>query len=177
MNQNFRRWSGNMLRNGSRAIALGPKTTGFFIWWCLVDQRLSIWTTLIGPIVATSLCMLVDPAFLAGYLVWIFCSRLLLSLYLYHQSREVYWSWIPLLYINQVLNAIVKIYCLFRLSRQRWSNRGDQSSAHSTNWKKEFIASYSMAVWVGALVLFVSFYTGVLSQPSWLSVRYLAVGF
>ena len=30
MVQNFRRWSGNMLRNGSRALALGPHKVGFF---------------------------------------------------------------------------------------------------------------------------------------------------
>ena len=35
MVQNFRRWSGNMLRNGSRAIALGPRRMPFFIWWCI----------------------------------------------------------------------------------------------------------------------------------------------
>ncbi len=177
MNQNFKRWSGNMLRNGTRAIALGPKKVGFFIWWCLIDQRLSIWTTLISPIVATSLTLLVEPAFLSGYLVWIICSRLMLSLYLYHQSREIYWSWVVLLYVNQILNSVVKIYCLFRLSRQRWSNRGNQSSGNDTNWRKEFIATYSMTVWVGALVMFVSFYTGILTHPGWLNIRYLTSGF
>jgi glycosyltransferase Alg8 len=177
MHQNFRRWSGNMLRNGTRAIALGPQKVGFFIWWCLVDQRISIWTTLISPLVATSLSLLVDPAFLSGYLVWILCSRLLLSLYLYHQSREIYWSWVILLYLNQILNSIVKIYCLFRLSRQQWSNRGNQTSDARTNWKKEFMASYSMTVWVSALVVFVSFYTGLLAQPGWLNIRYLTSGF
>lgn len=40
--QNMRRWFGNMLRNGNRAIALGPNKTGWFIWYCLLDQRLSI---------------------------------------------------------------------------------------------------------------------------------------
>src|SRR5437588_3333795 len=44
--QNLLRWSGNMLRNGSRALALGPRRCGFFIWWCVLDQRMSIWTSL-----------------------------------------------------------------------------------------------------------------------------------
>ncbi|MBL4603906.1 MAG: glycosyltransferase, partial [Emcibacteraceae bacterium] len=52
MVQNFRRWSGNMLRNGARAIALGPKKMPFFIWWCLIDQRLSMWTMLFSPVLA-----------------------------------------------------------------------------------------------------------------------------
>ncbi len=41
MKENLKRWSGNTLRNGQRAIALGPRTTGFFIWWCLIDQRIA----------------------------------------------------------------------------------------------------------------------------------------
>ncbi len=52
MVQNLRRWSGNMLRNGSRAIALGPRRVGFFIWWCIIDQRLAMWTMLFSPVLA-----------------------------------------------------------------------------------------------------------------------------
>ena len=43
---------GNMLRTSTRAIALGPQKIGGLTWWCLIDQRLSIWTPLIGPTVA-----------------------------------------------------------------------------------------------------------------------------
>src|SRR3546814_7979354 len=45
----MRRWFGNMFRTSGRAIALGPRRMGLFTWWCIVDQRLSLWTTLIGP--------------------------------------------------------------------------------------------------------------------------------
>ncbi|HEY9654410.1 MAG TPA: glycosyltransferase, partial [Crinalium sp.] len=40
MYQNMRRWFGNMLRNGSRAMALGPVRVGLYPWYCLLDQRL-----------------------------------------------------------------------------------------------------------------------------------------
>jgi glycosyltransferase Alg8 len=46
------RWFGNMLRANSRAIALGPRRIGLFAWWCLIHQRLSMWTPLLGPVVA-----------------------------------------------------------------------------------------------------------------------------
>ena len=52
MVENLRRWSGNMLRNGQRAIALGPGRMPFFIWWCCVDQRLAMWTMLFSPLLA-----------------------------------------------------------------------------------------------------------------------------
>ena len=47
MVENLRRWSGNMLRNGYRAILLGPRRMPFFIWWCCVDQRIAMWTMLL----------------------------------------------------------------------------------------------------------------------------------
>lgn len=47
--QNMRRWYGNMLRNSDRAIALGIRKNGWFMFWCLIDQRISYWTSLITP--------------------------------------------------------------------------------------------------------------------------------
>ncbi|MEM6312239.1 MAG: glycosyltransferase, partial [Pseudomonadota bacterium] len=52
MVQNFRRGSGNMVRTGARAIALGPTAMPFFIWWCVVDQRIAMWTMMVSPVMA-----------------------------------------------------------------------------------------------------------------------------
>lgn len=62
MVQNFRRWSGNMLRNGARAIALGPRAMPFFIWWCVVDQRIAMWTMMVSPVLAVFATM-IDPIY------------------------------------------------------------------------------------------------------------------
>src|SRR3546814_11999816 len=64
----MRRWFGNMFRTSGRAIALGPRRMGLFTWWCIVDQRLSIWTTLIGPTVAIDMTLLVRPTICMVYL-------------------------------------------------------------------------------------------------------------
>ena len=48
--------------------ALGPWRVGWFVWWCLVDQRISMWTPLVGPIAAILLGVAVAPAFLYAYL-------------------------------------------------------------------------------------------------------------
>jgi glycosyltransferase Alg8 len=45
----MRRWYGNMARSNLRARRLGPARIGFFTWFCLLDQRVSPWTTLTGP--------------------------------------------------------------------------------------------------------------------------------
>src|SRR3546814_8639196 len=73
----MRRWFGNMCRTSGRAIALGPRRMGLFTWWCIVDQRLSIWTTLIGPTVAIVMTLLVRPSFGLVYLLWIMSTRLI----------------------------------------------------------------------------------------------------
>src|SRR3546814_13173399 len=72
----MRRWFGNMFRTSGRAIALGPRRMGLFNWWCIVDQRLSIWTTLIGTTVAIVLTLLVRPSFGLVYLLWIMLTSL-----------------------------------------------------------------------------------------------------
>jgi len=164
MTQNFRRWSGNMLRNGTRCLQLGPRKVGFFIWWCVLDQRLAMWTMLVSPILALSVTLLQDITYLIGYFIWVSISRLALSLFLFRYSTSVHMEWPFILYFNQLLNASVKVYCLARLSKQRWTNRGNQSSGMSTSMgdlMKDLMASWVTAVWVACLVLGVWQYAGI----------------
>ena len=78
MVQNFRRWSGNMLRNGTRALLLGPRKIGFFIWWC-------IWINAspCGPCWSVHLAMMTStlyaPTYLITYVIWISMSRMMLA--------------------------------------------------------------------------------------------------
>ena len=169
MVQNLRRWSGNMLRNGARAIALGPRRTGFFIWWCVVDQRIAMWTMLFSPILAISTTILVTPAYLVTYIVWITISRLWQAIFLFAYSREVHLVYPLLLYVNQLTNAAVKVYCLFRLSKQRWTNRGDQKAGFDGAFIdriRNVTASYLTVVAMSALVLAIISYSGLLRLPS-----------
>lgn len=175
MVQNFRRWSGNMLRNGQRAIALGPRAMPFFIWWCLVDQRLSMWTMLVSPVLAISAAFLVGFEYLLSYVIFIAISRLLLSLVLCTYSRKVELSYSWILYLNQVINASVKVYCIFRLSKQRWSNRGNQSAGMNgesfievfRNW----MASVCTTVAVALLFLATVHYTNLVDFPSYIELK------
>ena len=127
MVENFRRWSGNMLRNGARALALGPQKVGLFIWWCVLDQRISMWTMLFSPVMAV-LATIIEPSFIIGYILWVSFSRLMLSLVLYCYAREVNLYFPFILYFNQLINSMVKVYCLFRLSKQKWANRNNQAA-------------------------------------------------
>jgi len=177
MVQNFRRWSGNMLRNGMRAIQLGPRHMPFFIWWCLVDQRLSMWTMLVSPILALLSTLLYGTSFLLAYILFIAISRLALSLFLFFYARRVTLAYPAILYFNQLINASVKVYCVWRLSKQRWSNRGNQTAGmDSQNLLERFrntMAFYCTSLSVACLALGTIIYAGLLELPNLTSLKLL----
>ena len=168
MKANLIRWSGNMLRNGTRALALGPRHVGLFIWWCVLDQRIATWTTLIGPIAAVAATFLIGPWVLPGYILWVLGVRLVASFVLFGYARKID-AWFPiLLYVNQLLNACLKLYIWYRLPRQRWSNRGDQRAALNTDFVgrvRNIMATYLTYLSIIALTTVVLLYTGLLLWP------------
>ncbi|MCH2163288.1 MAG: glycosyltransferase family 2 protein [Marinovum sp.] len=167
MVQNFRRWSGNMLRNGTRAIALGPRKVKPFIWWCVVDQRIAMWTMLVSPVMAL-LMTFVDPLYLWSALIWVLFSRIMLCLFLFSYSRTVDISWPFILYLNQVINAAVKVFMIFHLSKQKWSNRGNQSAGNGDGfWARtqSGIAKAQMIIALSAFGTGLALYIGMVDMP------------
>lgn len=168
MVQNFRRWSGNMLRNGQRAIALGPRVAKPFIWWCLVDQRIAMWTMLVSPTLAI-LISFVNPLYLCHCLIWVVFSRTVLCIFLFRYARTTDLSWPFILYFNQVINASVKVYMIFHLSKQKWSNRGNQSSGNGQSLQdkvQNFTAKFQFVTAVFAFVAGLAVYANLLSLDS-----------
>ncbi len=172
--QNLLRWSGNMLRNNGRAIALGPKKIPFYIWWCLIDQRLVIWTSLVSPIAAILLTAKLGWSFLPLYLAWLGITRITISLFIFRYAGRIHLSFPFLIYILQISNAMIKIYILFRLPRQRWTNRGNivaiQQSTDDKLWLKHLMANYLTLLYTSTLVLFLALYTGALETYSWAEI-------
>ncbi len=172
--QNLLRWSGNMLRNNGRAIALGPRKVPPYIWWCLIDQRLVIWTSLVSPIAAILLTIKLGWAFLTVYLAWLGLSRMAVSLFIYRYAGRIHLSFPFLIYILQVSNALIKIYILFRLPRQRWTNRGNNNTSLQISGKelkiKNMMAIYLTTLYTSTLVLFLALYTGTLETYSWIEI-------
>lgn len=168
MLQNYMRWSGNMLRNGQRAIALGPKRVGLFTWWCLVDQRISMWTTLIGPVTVIASALFVSLGFLLFYIVWIALTRFVMSVAFFRNMGTVYLTLPAMMYANQILNSVLKVYLLFRLPKQRWTNRNNQRVDLSTGpaWKgvaKKLMAGYITMFWVMLFVFIILVYLKLVS--------------
>ena len=170
MEENLRRWSGNMLRNGQRAIKLGPARMPFFIWWCVVDQRLAMWTTLFSPMLAGAEALRNGPIYVVQYILYLAITRMLLSLALFSYSERVDLNYVWILPVNQKLNAQVKVYMLWRLSKQRWANRGNQSAGMGGNTllaqAQAFMASWLTWMSFGALFLGVVYYSEIMPIPS-----------
>ena len=175
MVENYRRWSGNMLRNGARAIALGPRAMPFFIWWCIVDQRIAMWTMLVSPMLAVAAGLINGLNYLIAYALYLAISRMMLSLLLFSYARRIDLTFPFLLFANQVVNASVKVYILWRLAKQKWANRGDQKAGfEGGDWTaraREWMAAYLTVLSVAALFLGVMLYTGLIPIPSWNFVK------
>ncbi|WP_240724847.1 glycosyltransferase [Onishia niordana] len=164
----MRRWYGNMLRTSGRAIALGPRPMGLFTWWSLIDQRLSMWTTLIGPSVAILVSLFWRPSFLFAYLLWIFFTRGIASLVLAWQRGRFSLLWIPLLYYNQVFGALLKTYVSFRFNRQAWSRQGISAGEPSdpvAARRQRRMGHVLHAFFVGVMLYVLTVAAGVLQPP------------
>ncbi len=165
--QNLLRWSGNMLRNGRRALHLGPRRVGPFIWWCILDQRIAMWSCLAGPIALIGGGLLIDPALLLTFPLWVMLTRGVQSCLLFVYHRRIDMTFPFVLYFNQIAASVVKIYILFRLPVQRWANRGDQraNDALGAGWRWKYgMASYLTAFWVSLFVFAVLLFTGAFDE-------------
>ena len=69
----------------------------------------------------------------------------------------------------------MKVYCLFRLSKQRWVNRSDQSAGLGEYSLKErarnFMASYLTVFYIVVLLISIVAYSGLLYLPSYAFTR------
>jgi glycosyltransferase Alg8 len=120
----MQRWFGNMLRNNSRCLQLGIRHVGLFTWWSVLDQRMSMWTSLSGVIFVVLGVLFVSPYAALAYVVWILASRYVQALMLY-QSRPRVSIQIPLLlFFNQIYGSYIKTIAFFYLNKQKWTRQG-----------------------------------------------------
>lgn len=147
------RWFGNMLRTNGRALSLGPWRIGLFPWWCVLDQRISMWTALSGPVFVILLSFKYTIAFIPIYLVWIGFTRWIMTLMLYFVRGTVSWYYPFLIYFNQIWGSVIKTYVFFRLDKQSWTRQKTKLSRGSS---REVRMRYiSNAMYTIAMLIFV----------------------
>jgi mannuronan synthase len=164
----MRRWFGNMLRSSGRAIRLGPRQIGLFAWWCLIDQRVSMWTPLLLPLAAVAFTVVIGPVILYSYVGWVMSTRLIQSLALLTMRHTIGGLYPLLIFYGQVYGALVKTWILFHPYQQGWARQPvpvPTLEAGVGRWQSLF-SNYTYAMAMLALLTFVAFSTGLLPLPS-----------
>lgn len=150
------RWYGNNLRQNSRALHLGPGRLGWFTCVVLFDQRVSMWTSLLGPVVAILASIKYNIVFLLIYLLWIGLTRLLLTLLLLASGHRVGPAFPLILYYNQIVGAMVKVYVFFRLDRQSWTRQDTKLDRGLQRYQRWFNSWSSRAMTFSAVSVFLA---------------------
>ncbi|MFC5499522.1 glycosyltransferase [Caenimonas terrae] len=140
------RWFGNTLRNNPRALALGPGCTGWFIWFCILDQRLSMWTSLVGISGALALAAVKTIFYLPMYIAWAVLVRLVQLVMITYHGHRVSMRSIPTMLYTQWVGAIIKIHASFHLNDQNWSKgKTRQDGGGRRNWLARLVPGSLMA--------------------------------
>lgn len=153
------RWYGNSLRQNSRAAKLGPGRLGWFTWYVLLDQRVSMWTSLLGLSAAVVATIKYTGIYFLVYMLWIGITRLFLTMMLLASGHPVGPAYPLILYYNQIFGSVMKIYVFFRLDQQSWTRQKTTLSRdlatfqrHLNRWSSR-IMTFSAASLFAALVM------------------------
>lgn len=162
----MRRWFGNMLRTNGRALKLGPRRCGLFTWWCILDQRISMWMSLTGIAIMLLFSIAQSVVVIPIYLVWIGFTRWVMTLTLLSSRPVVSWYYPFLIYYNQIWGSMIKTYVFFRLDRQSWTRQKTKLLHNRTSAQQRFANISSVALHGIAVVVFIAlvgWLSGVLS--------------
>lgn len=157
------RWYGNMMRTNGRALRLPPSRIGYFTWWSIFDQRVSMWTTLVGPISVLLTAVIKDLSIIPLYIAWVMFTRYLMVAAISLNRGE--WFPIthpPILYFSQIVGASLKTFVFFRLDKQKWT-RQNASSQGAAKVVGQSLKAFDSAVhhalglaWLTVAILFVN---------------------
>ena len=165
----MKRWSGYMLRNNARGLRLGPRHCGWFAWLTILDQRVSMWTSLTSPAFALITALFVSPVIASYYLLWIFLSRYLLTLSLLASRPRVSAFYPFLLYFNQVVGSFIKTIAFFRLDQQKWTRQNlaiKHNRANREEWLMQMGSHAMHGVALLTLCIVVATLSGILDLPA-----------
>jgi glycosyltransferase Alg8 len=150
------RWYGNSLRQNTRATKLGPRRLGWFTWYILWDQRISMWTSILGLTAAIFAAIKYSGVILLAYLLWIGLTRLVLTALLMATGHPVGPAYPVILYFNQIFGSLMKIYVFFRLDRQSWTRQKTSYSTNSASFQQRLNRWSSRVMTFSAISVFLA---------------------
>lgn len=132
------RWYGNSLRQNSRATRLGLQRLAPLTYYVLWDQRISMWTCLLGLTASIVAAVKYSIIYLVMYLLWITITRTIITLLLVASGHRVGPAFPLMLYFNQIVGSLIKIYVFFRLDKQSWTRQKTKLKAHDDVFQVRF---------------------------------------
>jgi glycosyltransferase Alg8 len=154
------RWYGNTLRNNNRTLKLGWRKTGFFIWLAILDQRLSMWTSLVGLTGAALLSLSKSIVYFPFYIGWVILVRTFQMTIIALRGHPVSMLTIPLMLYNQWVGSLIKIKAFHNLGEQKWSKgtesqKADNNRVPVPHWFSAYLNKYLH------VLSYVIFFTGM----------------
>ncbi|MDB5972641.1 MAG: hypothetical protein JWQ90_5091 [Hydrocarboniphaga sp.] len=149
----MRRWFGNMVRASGRALGLGWRRVGVFPYLVLIDQRLSLWSALIGPTLCLTLTAFQGPHVLGLYLVWVATVRSVQALIVgLFAGRFSIW-FPPLLFYGQTVGSAIKIWATFHPNVQNWTRQKIRAADSVPHLVSTVLMAMSLLVFVLGVIL------------------------
>lgn len=128
------RWYGNSLRQNIRTTKLlGVKRLGWFTSYVLYDQRVSMWTCLLGLTASFVASLIYGAQYLVIYFLWVAISRTLMTLAYGFSGHKINPLYPLVLYYNQVAGSAMKVYALFNMNKQSWTRQKTTLESSSVN--------------------------------------------
>ncbi|NVZ20817.1 glycosyltransferase [Pseudomonas costantinii] len=153
------RWYGNSLRQNFRATTLlGRARLGMFTLYVLYDQRVSMWTCLMGLTASVFAGLIFGMQYLLVYVFWVLLSRTLVTLMFVFSGHPVSPAYPFVLYYNQIIGSVMKVYAMFHMDQQSWTRQKTTLSNGSVNfdaalnrWSSKAMMFSSIAVFFGVI--------------------------
>ncbi|MBU1331185.1 MAG: glycosyltransferase family 2 protein [Gammaproteobacteria bacterium] len=153
------RWYGNSLRQNFRATTLlGMDRLGLFTMYVLYDQRVSMWTCLMGLSASVVAGLLFGIQYLLLYLFWVLLSRTLVTLLFFFAKHPVSPVYPFVLYYNQIVGSVMKVYTMFHMDLQSWTRQKTKLSNGSVSfdaalnrWTSKAMLLSSIAIFFGVI--------------------------
>jgi len=155
----MQRWFGNQYRTNARALRLGRRQLGTFVWYALIDQRVTMFATPYGFFIAIFGSLHWGLWILGGYIWWVLLSRLLMT-FAYRISRpDIHPSWPLFLYYNQLVGSFVKMYVWHHLYRQKWTRQKTtlKSGDAFVAWYQRLSSNLSLAITLLIFIIITNF--------------------
>lgn len=124
-----KRWFGNMVRGGAKALRLGPRKLGWFTYLALLDQKASMWTPLMGVVFFGLAALIHDAVFFIIFLLWISFTRSVHSGLTGLISRRWHPIFPALTYYGQIVGAAIKIFVNHNPNVQKWTRQNTGGAA------------------------------------------------